>query len=531
MPSDEANLYRHLREKVAVAPLSEVLPHLLMLAKDLQHEKLERWSQLELQGYLAANPAMTEEVIVPEYRGVTGLWHNDLGQPLMISDAELSRTLNFYRLRNGVAELEEMSEANTIHSAWDQALPPLIRQHVKVDVSHFQFHSREVVGVLAAIRSKTIEWLSDVKGLITKETPSVEPPTVAEVAASSATVFYSWQSDLPNSTNRGFIEGCLKRAIKELKAEGQLRVEPCLDRDTMNVPGSPDIAATIFEKIESAALFVCDVSIINKGTQERLAPNPNVLIELGYAVKTLGWNRVVCVFNSVTGQVEDLPFDLRHRRVRGYCLAEGQEKIEPRKSLVRSLKDDLQSAFAFTAPARPTAEAHSDAVSAPRIEVVDATVECHPPIAPPANKHTQRVRPQYEEGRLVWTATATLFVDSRPGEAFSVALHRCKAWMNDGRSGERIPMSAFTFQCDAHSQISVDNAVVLIRGPGRLSVQATCETPVWQAGYPDVVNIEFELPVTELGNEPIRISLAPYEAHHEGGWPLRWKHRPENEKT
>jgi hypothetical protein len=527
MPSDEANLHRQLREKVATSPLSEVLPQLLMLAKDLQHEELERWVQLELRGYLATNPAMTEEIVVPEYRGVTGLWHNDMGQPLMIRDAELSRTINSYRLRNGVAELEEISKANKILSALDQSFPPLIQQHLKVDVSHFQFYSREVAGVLAEIRSRAIEWLSDVKSLVPKEAPSFEAPNVTEVATLSATVFYSWQSDLPNSTNRGFIEDCLERVIKEIKADGQIRVEPCLDRDTLNVPGSPDISATIFDKIESAALFICDVSIINNGTEGRLTPNPNVLIELGYAVKTLGWNRVVCVFNSITGEVEDLPFDLRQRRVRTYSLEEKQEKSEPRKWLMRSLKADLQAAFAFTGPATPTTEAsaESTSASAPRIEVLDATVECQPPIVQPGKKHVHHIRPQYEEGRLVWTATATCFVDSHPGEAFTVALHRCKAWMDDRYSGQRIPMTNLTFQSEARSQVSVDDAVLLIRGPGRFSIQGSCETPFRQSGYPDVVKIDIEMPVAELANEPIRIALAPFEAHQGGGWPLRWKHR------
>ena len=528
MPSDEANLYRQLREKVAISPLSEVLPQLLLLAKDLQHKELECWTQLELRGYLATNPAMTEETVVPEYRGVTGCWYNDYKQPLIIqNEPQLSNVINSYRLRNGVAELEGLSRANTNHSIFDQSLPSLLREQLHFDARHFTFQSREVDGVLTEIRSRAIEWLSEVKRLIPKEALSIKAPTVADVAASSATVFYSWQFDLPNSTNRGFIEDCLERAIKELKAEGQLRVEPCLDRDTLNVPGSPDISATIFDKIESAALFVCDASIINKGTAGRLTPNPNVLIELGYAVKTLGWNRVICVFNTVTGKIEDLPFDLRHRRVRAYRLEEKQEKAEQRKMLVGSLKADLQAAFAFTETAASTAEASDDlrSASAPCIEVLDATVECQPPIVQPAQKHVQHVRPQYEGGRLVWTATATCFVNSRPGEAFTVALHRCKAWMNDRYSGQRLPMTNLTFQSEARSQVSVDDAVLLIRGPGRMSMQASCETPFRQSGYPDVVNIDIELPVTELGNEPIRFALAPYEAHQGGSWPLRWKQR------
>ena len=31
------------------------------------------------------------------------------------------------------------------------------------------------------------------------------------------TVFYSWQSDLPKGTNWSFVEGCLNKAIKELR--------------------------------------------------------------------------------------------------------------------------------------------------------------------------------------------------------------------------------------------------------------------------------------------------------------------------
>ena len=181
--------------------------------------------------------------------------------------------------------------------------------------------------------------------------PAVGPantPRQAQEAAieqSLATVFYSWQSDLPNSTNRGFIGDCLERAIKDLNADPDLKVDPCLDRDTQDVPGSPDIAATIFDKIDRCGLFVCDVSIVNQSTPGRPMPNPNVLIELGYAVKTLGWNRIVCIFNQATGTIQDLPFDLRQRRVRSYDLQEGHDKTDQRKSLTGLLKADLRHIF------------------------------------------------------------------------------------------------------------------------------------------------------------------------------------------
>ena len=172
---------------------------------------------------------------------------------------------------------------------------------------------------------------------------------------SLAKVFYSWQSDLPNSTNRGFIEDCLERAIKELKADPELQVDPCLDRDTQNVPGSPDIASTIFDKIDHCGLFVCDVSIVSRGSSERPTPNPNVLIELGYAVKTLGWSRIVCVFNAAFGNIQALPFDLRQRRVRSYNLQQGSEKAEQRKLLTCLLEADLRNIFDVIVPQQDTA--------------------------------------------------------------------------------------------------------------------------------------------------------------------------------
>src|SRR5262245_60249296 len=115
------------------------------------------------------------------------------------------------------------------------------------------------------------------------------------------TVFYSWQSDSPNSVNRGFIADCLERALKEVRVDEELRLDPCLDRDTSGVPGSPDIAATIFEKIGAADIFVADVTFINPPGSKRRTPNPNVMVELGYAAARLGWDRIICVFNRASG--------------------------------------------------------------------------------------------------------------------------------------------------------------------------------------------------------------------------------------
>jgi predicted nucleotide-binding protein len=57
-------------------------------------------------------------------------------------------------------------------------------------------------------------------------------------------IFYSWQSDSPNSTNRNFIQDALERAIDAVVDE-DFTLDPALDRDTQNVSGAPNVAATI----------------------------------------------------------------------------------------------------------------------------------------------------------------------------------------------------------------------------------------------------------------------------------------------
>jgi len=157
-------------------------------------------------------------------------------------------------------------------------------------------------------------------------------------------VFYSWQSDLPNRTNRGFIEQALENAAKALRKDDSIQIKPVIDRDTAGVAGSPDISKTIFSKISQADIFVCDVSIINYGTDARPTPNPNVLIELGYALGTLGESRIIMVLNDAFGKLELLPFDLRTRRTISYHMPEEiTDRATERKILEGRLTQELRT--------------------------------------------------------------------------------------------------------------------------------------------------------------------------------------------
>lgn len=155
-------------------------------------------------------------------------------------------------------------------------------------------------------------------------------------------IFYSWQSDLANSKNRGFIQDCIEKAVKKIIRE-KIHLEIAVDRDTKGVTGTPDIASSIFSKIDTATIFIADISIINSEEAGRKTPNPNVLVELGYAAKTLGWNNIISIFNTEFGKVEDLPFDLRFRRPLTYQITNPKNKSDDRNRLTEVIKNEINS--------------------------------------------------------------------------------------------------------------------------------------------------------------------------------------------
>lgn len=141
------------------------------------------------------------------------------------------------------------------------------------------------------------------------------------------TVFYSWQSDLPFDTNQRAIGTCIKSAFIAVEEQNE-STNLIFDEATRDEAGSPDIPATIFNKISTADIFICDITTINQSeTAKRKTPNPNVLIELGYAISLLGWERIIMVFNKNFGDFpNDLPFDLDKRRTTPFTIKDKSDK-------------------------------------------------------------------------------------------------------------------------------------------------------------------------------------------------------------
>ena len=159
----------------------------------------------------------------------------------------------------------------------------------------------------------------------------------------TSTVFYSWQSDI--SETRNVIQAALEKAVRDLNRNVSLELR--VDQDTSGVAGWPDVTQTILGKIEQCQVFVADITPINGPCSSfRLTPNPNVLVELGYALGTgLGRTRMICVVNSAylpDGDIQALPFDIRGSRPLQFSLpgrdargiAEGQE--DPVRNKVRA---------------------------------------------------------------------------------------------------------------------------------------------------------------------------------------------------
>ena len=129
------------------------------------------------------------------------------------------------------------------------------------------------------------------------------------------TAFFAWQLDTASEQNKTFIWNALCIATSPVSIDSQPIESPRPQSDTTGIPGAPNIVDAIFSRIRQSAIFVADVTFVgNSEDGKKRFPNPNVMIELGYAAKSIGWERTILVMNSAYGGAKHLPFDiLQHR--------------------------------------------------------------------------------------------------------------------------------------------------------------------------------------------------------------------------
>jgi hypothetical protein len=163
---------------------------------------------------------------------------------------------------------------------------------------------------------------------------------------SSPRIFFSWQSDTEDRTNRRFIHTVLTKVCQQLADTPEVEESPRVDSGMEGVAGSPEVASVMFQKIDTAAIFVGDMTLVgtiapvtkqDEPPRLKRVPNPNVLTEMGYAAARLGWSRVITVMNEHHGDREELPFDVRNRRFPITYTMAPNDSPAAEKDLARSL--------------------------------------------------------------------------------------------------------------------------------------------------------------------------------------------------
>lgn len=144
------------------------------------------------------------------------------------------------------------------------------------------------------------------------------------------TIFYSWQSKTLRKKNKNYIDTCIKKAIKQIKRKNKyselFNVDFIIQEGISNVSGSPQVAATIIDRIKNCDIFIADLSITDPLTNEEITNSikrevhraDNVLFEYGIAYNAISEFRIIGVSNAEYGSPinssDDILFDIRPLR-------------------------------------------------------------------------------------------------------------------------------------------------------------------------------------------------------------------------
>jgi len=179
--------FERLLTLVEEQTLSRSLPVALRVALAIADEEWASWIRLELMGYLADNPAMKADTVVPEYRGVPGLWYDDYGRALALNDPSLE-FINELRLRPGVAELEGIAAGTGTLAMRPTEFSEIIRNNLHVEVSVFQFRPSSVSQILTNIKVHLLDHLASRRGQISA-IPDIQVPQKTEILQLKPSVY------------------------------------------------------------------------------------------------------------------------------------------------------------------------------------------------------------------------------------------------------------------------------------------------------------------------------------------------------
>ena len=174
-----------LLDRASQDKLSEVVAKAYLLAKTTDDQSFEKWILLETSGYFETNPALTAEVLVPNYRKVPGQYHDKMNMPLIIDDPDIFNVVNNYHLREGIAELESISIKDGLMTFRNPSIMDQLKKTFGVEVDQFIFKRISVLPILHEIRNQLIAKLIELRKVITQKAlvSGVETDVPAELAA------------------------------------------------------------------------------------------------------------------------------------------------------------------------------------------------------------------------------------------------------------------------------------------------------------------------------------------------------------
>jgi hypothetical protein len=181
--------------------------------------------------------------------------------------------------------------------------------------------------------------------------------------------FYARQSDTLGRLNRHLIRFALNLAAQSISNDPAVEVRVRIDADTEGVLGHVPITDTILKKIDACDAFVPDLTFVAATPADKLGPNPNVMLEWGYALRGKSHFVMIPVMNTAYGPPENLPFDMGHLRhpleYKLAATATTAQRREVREALARDFEKILRAMIAAAPVPQRTPFTEAQSVTSP----------------------------------------------------------------------------------------------------------------------------------------------------------------------
>jgi uncharacterized protein (TIGR02391 family) len=151
-------LVENILEKCTELKLSELMPKALTLSKIIDDKDFSKWLMLEISGYFETNTAFDSTSTVPNYRKIPGQYHDKSGRPLLIDDPQLFEVNNYF-IREGLAEIEGISEKDKLLSVRNPTVMQFLKENLGVTVDTFTYNSNSLKSILSDVHTQLVDKL------------------------------------------------------------------------------------------------------------------------------------------------------------------------------------------------------------------------------------------------------------------------------------------------------------------------------------------------------------------------------------